>query len=323
MAREKDDLRESRHRLADAGVRRIRVNHARRRPLWCPSWLGDPARYAAALILASSVAGTAVAGVIEFFDEDREEWFAVTRAVTTIDFTGFPDHTFITNQYEDLGVLFLDGDDNILCCDGPCFPPDGSGLDGNVTIHLLFDSPQRWIAADFPGALQFELFFEGQSIYQKGEFGLSGCGRFGGLLLTEPFDEAVLIDWWDLDSVNLADLHFGYLPLGDLDGDGVVGISDFLEVLGAWGPCPIPCPADVDGNDYVGIADFLALLAAWGPNPGHPADVDGDGFVGINDFLALLAAWGFCPPPIGCLADLDCDGAVGINDLLTILANWG
>lgn len=305
MAREKDDLRDTKHRLADAGVRRIRVN---------------PARYAAALILASSVAGTGVAGVIEFFDEDREEWFAVTRAVTTIDFTGFPDHTFITNQYEDLGVLFLDGDDNIICCDQPCFPQDGSGLDGNPAIHLLFDSPQRWIAADFPGVLQFELRSQGELIYESSSFGLSGCGRFGGLFLNEPFDEAILTG---TRQVFLADLHFGYLPLGDLDGDGVVGISDFLEVLGAWGPCPIPCPADVDGNDYVDIADLLALLAAWGPNPGHPADVDGDGFVGISDFLALLAAWGSCPPPIGCLADLDCDGAVGINDLLTILANWG
>ena len=24
----------------------------------------------------------------------------------------------------------------------------------------------------------------------------------------------------------------------DLDGDGVVGILDFLSLLGAWGPCP-------------------------------------------------------------------------------------
>jgi len=25
--------------------------------------------------------------------------------------------------------------------------------------------------------------------------------------------------------------------LGDLDGDGQVGITDFLELLGAWGAC--------------------------------------------------------------------------------------
>ena len=55
------------------------------------------------------------------------------------------------------------------------------------------------------------------------------------------------------------------------------------------------CPVDIDGDGTVGINDFLNLLAAWGPNPGHPAGIDGDGTVGINDFLDLLAAWGPCP----------------------------
>jgi hypothetical protein len=30
--------------------------------------------------------------------------------------------------------------------------------------------------------------------------------------------------------------------VGDIDGDGVVGVNDFLELLAAWGPCPDPCP---------------------------------------------------------------------------------
>ena len=321
MASENDDLREGTRRLAGAGVRRIRVNHAGRRRLRCPSWVGAPARYAASLMLASSATSTAVAGVIEFWNEDREEWFVAVLEYTTIDFTGFPNDTFITNQYEDLGVLFLDGDDNIICCDEPSFPKDGSGLDGNAAIHLLFSSPQRWIAADFPGDLRFQLIFEGNLIYESSWFGGFGAGKFGGLLSTVAFDEVIVTDPFDTQ-VNFADLHFGFLPLGDLDGDGEVGITDFLALLGAWGPCPPTCPADLDGSDVVAIADMLELLAAWGPNPGHQADLDGDGFVGITDFLALLGAWGFCPPPIGCLTDLDCDGMVGITDFLILLGNW-
>ncbi len=54
---------------------------------------------------------------------------------------------------------------------------------------------------------------------------------------------------------------------GDVDGDGTVGILDFLALLAAWGPCPAPCPpacfADVDGDCTVGILDFLILLANW------------------------------------------------------------
>ncbi len=54
---------------------------------------------------------------------------------------------------------------------------------------------------------------------------------------------------------------------GDLDGDGTVGILDFLALLAAWGPCPDPpttCPADLDSDGTVGILDFLTLLGNWG-----------------------------------------------------------
>jgi len=53
---------------------------------------------------------------------------------------------------------------------------------------------------------------------------------------------------------------------GDLDGDGSVGITDFLLLLADWGPCPDPpepCPADLDRNGIVGVTDFLILLSHW------------------------------------------------------------
>ncbi|MHC4970424.1 MAG: hypothetical protein ACYTF4_17670 [Planctomycetota bacterium] len=54
---------------------------------------------------------------------------------------------------------------------------------------------------------------------------------------------------------------------GDADGDCVVGVIDFLDLLAAWGPCPDPCPpscpTDFDGDCDVGVIDFLILLANW------------------------------------------------------------
>ncbi len=62
-----------------------------------------------------------------------------------------------------------------------------------------------------------------------------------------------------------SDLVLQAIGSGDLDGDGTVGIADFLSLLKSWGPCPPKgdCPADLDGDGEVGITDFLQLLNAW------------------------------------------------------------
>ena len=55
------------------------------------------------------------------------------------------------------------------------------------------------------------------------------------------------------------------------------------------------CPADVDGDSVVGFSDLLSVLQAWGACDGCDADVDADGAVGLSDLLQVLASWGDCP----------------------------
>jgi len=50
---------------------------------------------------------------------------------------------------------------------------------------------------------------------------------------------------------------------GDLDGDGLVGFSDILVIISAWGPCAGACPADLSGNGAVDFADILVVIANW------------------------------------------------------------
>ncbi len=55
--------------------------------------------------------------------------------------------------------------------------------------------------------------------------------------------------------------------LGDLDEDGVVGVTDLLILLGNWGPCldgAAACPGDINNDGNVDVTDLLLLLGHWG-----------------------------------------------------------
>jgi len=55
-----------------------------------------------------------------------------------------------------------------------------------------------------------------------------------------------------------------------------------------------PCTADIDGNGIVGVSDILIVIDPWGSSNGS-ADIDGSGSVGVGDLLTLVDAWGACP----------------------------
>ena len=105
------------------------------------------------------------------------------------------------------------------------------------------------------------------------------------------------LDWEvDLDDLGpFLDVYNGFdhdetrLLLADMNDDGFVDDLDldlFMAKLCAW---------DLDGSGEVGVADFLELLGVWGPCKGCPADFDASGDVGVSDFLDLLGNWGPCP----------------------------
>ncbi len=72
-----------------------------------------------------------------------------------------------------------------------------------------------------------------------------------------------------LDALIRADLGGGPPPPcpPDINGDGVVNVTDLLAVIGAWGACPPPCPPDVNNDGNVNVTDLLAVIGAWGPCP--------------------------------------------------------
>lgn len=54
------------------------------------------------------------------------------------------------------------------------------------------------------------------------------------------------------------------------------------------------CPEDLNGDGVVDVSDLLGMLADWGTCAGCSADINGDGVVDVSDLLVLLGAWGDC-----------------------------
>jgi hypothetical protein len=58
-----------------------------------------------------------------------------------------------------------------------------------------------------------------------------------------------------------------------------------------------PCSEDIDGDGIVGLSDLAALLASYGTVEGEAgynpaADIDQSGTIDLADLAALLAAYG-------------------------------
>lgn len=124
---------------------------------------------------------------------------------TTLPFTDLPDGTLITNQYAAQGVVFTDGSDFIY--HSTSFLNDGAGVNGAFdTIWLSFNQPMFTIGADYPGSLKISLYSDGQLIYASSDFDVI-VSHFAGLISTEPFDTALIID--PAGGVFIDDLHFG------------------------------------------------------------------------------------------------------------------
>ncbi len=93
---------------------------------------------------------------------------------------------------------------------------------------------------------------------------------FSGAFTVLPVEFDPTLNAWycivpDFDQLAAVRLDaFDACPWDCADGDGVVGIGDFLAVIGQWGQIGAGCDLDADG---VGIEDFLAILGNWGGCP--------------------------------------------------------
>jgi uncharacterized membrane protein len=138
----------------------------------------------------------------------------------------------------------------------------GNGMDiaGNGTIvgfDTLLTNRRAWIQPRGTGPLEFiGTWVEAHGGMVPDGFPLEVCQAItadGGIIIGHGYLGAwrVLIDW----------------PcVGDLNGDEVVDVQDFLLLLGSWG-ADGPGADIAEPLDLVDVSDFLGLLAAWGTCP--------------------------------------------------------
>ena len=78
--------------------------------------------------------------------------------------------------------------------------------------------------------------------------------------------------------------------------------DDCVAVAGDWNGeqttcvgtnCRSTCPEDVNGDGLVNVSDLLDVVGAWGSND-PTLDIDGSGIVDTGDILAIISAWGDC-----------------------------
>ena len=51
---------------------------------------------------------------------------------------------------------------------------------------------------------------------------------------------------------------------GDFDLDNIVGVSDLMLFIGAYGCTTGCCPYDLNGNGAVSVTDLIEMISAFG-----------------------------------------------------------
>jgi len=137
------------------------------------------------------------------------------------------------------------------------------GVDAHDNTSLRIDNDTGGLTEFRNATLMFdvvpgETFYVWQTLNAQAAFGTRAAEAFTSL--TGTFDQPQFV-------TSLS----GTAPLvGDLDGDGFVGINDLNIILGAWNQSVPPGDPDADpsGDGFVGLDDLNAVLGNW--NAGTP-----------------------------------------------------
>lgn len=158
-------------------------------------------------------------------------------------------------------VMSLNDFDSLAQVTYDTFTIEPTSVSGNFFVGISAD------AMSYPAAVDVTYPMEGQSWAATLEPGADATASFQGALSMQQdcMGGVFMIRANGNDANNTGQPDVCDAPLGDLNGDGVVDVSDLLILLGAWGHCPLDnCVGDLNGDWIVDTADLLLLLGNWG-----------------------------------------------------------
>jgi len=149
---------------------------------------------------------------------------------------------------------------------------------GHTGVSLVFDD----LNPSNGGTIRFaELLSKAVvTFYDVPEYSNTGSNTFQCEFF---FDGVIRCSWLGIDSNdNIVGLSEGSGVPGDFEQSDLVAADD----------CEDPAiPGDVNGDGMVNVTDLLAIMDAWGSCDGCPADLNDDGLVNVTDLLIVIGNW--------------------------------
>lgn len=140
----------------------------------------------AGLLLAANAVSLSAA-TVTLIKDDFATWESAAGAISTCDFTGFPEWTVITDQYGELGALFTGPAPNLIHHSTQSYSQDEWGLDANGVLEVTFLEPVHAVAGHGPGKWKYKLYLA-DSLVGETSFYLGGPGDFAGAISDVAFD---------------------------------------------------------------------------------------------------------------------------------------